>query len=699
MRLLDCGFAALLIVIQSSAFTPLLFAQSPPSPEQFADVLEPLAKAHAGEVAISVRILDEQGQETCHWSYRGDVVMPTASLIKLPVMVEAYRQAESDDAGVVRLSLDRMLVLKEEDKVPGSGVLTDHFTAGMSLSVRDAIRLMIRYSDNTATNMVVDCIGIESTAKTMSKLGFPETQLHSKVFRRDSSVAPDRSERFGLGSTTANDMTELLARLDRGEIVSPAAAKAMLSHLLTCDDEAKLTRELPAECRVAHKTGAVNRSRTAAGIVSFPSGKFAICVLTDKNADTSWSVENAAEKLIGRIARTVYDEVKANSPGTRAEIREPTALTLGATGELVESLQRTLNDRIMAGLSVDGDFGPATGNAVKKFQESKQIAASGVMDEATWTALGDLIDTDMPVPPPELVNSQALPSLPALDPHAVPEFSAKAWIAMDSKSQEILAEHNSRDRLHIASTTKVMTAFLVLELAAADPGILDEIVTFSVRADATIGSTSGVRAGEQLPVGKLLYGLLLPSGNDAAVALAEHFGNRLGATTESGSKGTGIAHEPPNQSPYDQFISAMNARARQLGMHDSHFENPHGLTEPAHRSTALDLARLCHVALQLPYMRKVMGCRQYGVQVQNEYGNRRNLLWENTNRLLAQDGFIGMKTGTTDAAGACLIAVGKHPVNGVAGERETIVVILGASSSEARYIDARNLFSWAWRKP
>ncbi len=270
--------------------------------------LEPLANAHAGDVSVSVRVLDEANNVTSQWHYHGQRVMPTASLIKLPVMLEAYRQAAAGE-----VSLDDMLTLKAEDQVPGSGILSDHFSAGLSLSLRDAIRLMIRYSDNTATNLVVDQIGLSSTAKTMAELGWPETQLHSKVFRRETSIAPQRSELYGLGSTTAEDMTDLLVRLERGELVSPEACQAMLEHLLTCDDTSKLPRDLPDGFKVAHKTGSVNRSRTAAGVVSGPGVKFAICVLTDKNEDTSWSDDNAAQVLIGKMARTVVDEIRSQA--------------------------------------------------------------------------------------------------------------------------------------------------------------------------------------------------------------------------------------------------------------------------------------------------------------------------------------------------------------------------------------------------
>ncbi|MCA9158856.1 MAG: serine hydrolase, partial [Planctomycetales bacterium] len=147
-----------LLVLTQSADT--IHAQTTTA-AQLQEVLEPLAIAHAGEVAVSVRVLDEANNVTCHWNYQGQRVMPTASLIKLPIMLEAYRQAAAGE-----VSLDDMLTLRTEDQVPGSGLLTAHFSPGLILSLRDAIRLMIRYSDNTATNLVVDHIGLPSTSST-----------------------------------------------------------------------------------------------------------------------------------------------------------------------------------------------------------------------------------------------------------------------------------------------------------------------------------------------------------------------------------------------------------------------------------------------------------------------------------------------------------------------------------------------------
>ena len=151
------------------------------------DVLKPAIEAHHGEVGIAVKHL--KTGET--YEYKADRPMPTASLIKLPVMITTY---EAVDKG--KLSLSEMIELKKEDQVQGSGILTSHFSPGAKISLRDAIRLMIVYSDNTATNLVLDKLGLPATNECMERLGCPDTKINSKVFRRDTSIAKDRSEKY-----------------------------------------------------------------------------------------------------------------------------------------------------------------------------------------------------------------------------------------------------------------------------------------------------------------------------------------------------------------------------------------------------------------------------------------------------------------------------------------------------------------------
>jgi D-alanyl-D-alanine carboxypeptidase (penicillin-binding protein 5/6)/beta-lactamase class A len=261
--------------------------------------LAPLAKSHKGKVAVAVKhLVTGEG-----YYLNADEPMPTASLIKLPVMIETYQQALE---GKVKLT-DRV-TLRDADKVPGSGILTEHFSDGAAFSLRDAVRLMIAYSDNTATNLVLDQIGIASTNRRMEAWGFPNTKIHAKVFRASTtSIDKERSQRFGLGSTTAREMVGLLERLQCGEIVSPAARQCMLGHLKKCEDREKFPRFLPAGVVLAHKTGSVSGARTDAGILYLPGGPVALCVLTAANEDRTWRPDNAGNRLCAEVAKAVHD--------------------------------------------------------------------------------------------------------------------------------------------------------------------------------------------------------------------------------------------------------------------------------------------------------------------------------------------------------------------------------------------------------
>jgi beta-lactamase class A len=250
------------------------------------------------------------------YALNADAAQPTASLIKFPVMVETYYQFRE---GKVRAG--DVVTLQKDDLVPGSGVLTDHFSPGASFTLRDAVRLMIVYSDNTATNLVLDQIGIPSTNARMEGLGLPNTKIHSKVYKRSSSsIDLKRSEKYGLGSTTPNEMIRLLALLHAGKLVSPEACQEMLGHMKKCEDPDKFPRFLPRGTTVAMKTGSVNASRTCAGIIYVPAAggdpkkptlqPVAVCVLTDENKDQRWVPNNAGDLLCATVAKEVYDYFK-----------------------------------------------------------------------------------------------------------------------------------------------------------------------------------------------------------------------------------------------------------------------------------------------------------------------------------------------------------------------------------------------------
>jgi beta-lactamase class A len=207
-----------------------------------------------------------------------------------------------------KIKLEDFVTLKNDDKVPGSGILTYHFSAGASFPLRDAVRLMMVYSDNTATNLVLDRIGIASTGARMQAWGFPQTKIYAKVFKGSTtSIDPEGTKKFGLGSTTARDMVGLLEKLHRKNVATPEACQEMIGHMKKCDDKTKLKRFLPEGIEVAHKTGTVNDIKTDAGILYLPSGPVAVCVLTARNADQSYKTDNAANVLIGEVGRAVYE--------------------------------------------------------------------------------------------------------------------------------------------------------------------------------------------------------------------------------------------------------------------------------------------------------------------------------------------------------------------------------------------------------
>lgn len=206
------------------------------------------------------------------------------------------------------------------------------------------------------------------------------------------------------------------------------------------------------------------------------------------------------------------------------------------------------------------------------------------------------------------------------------ECSAKAAIVMESCSGTVLYEKNADLPLPEASTTKIMTALIVLE--RTNP---NQRIKISEAAAAVEGSQLGLTAGAELSVSDLLYVLMMKSGNDAAVALAE-----------------GICGSE------EKFVVAMNEKAAALGLADTHFENPHGLPAEEHKTTARDLAELTAVALENEKFRQLVSTKQ----VRLEY---KNIVLSNSNKLLyVCDGIIGVKTGFTKAAGRCLVTAAER---------------------------------------
>ena len=218
------------------------------------------------------------------------------------------------------------------------------------------------------------------------------------------------------------------------------------------------------------------------------------------------------------------------------------------------------------------------------------------------------------------------------------ETSAKAACVMEMETGRVLFEYNARARLPMASTTKVMTALLAIE-----NGDLSSEVTCSSNAFGVPGTSIYLAEGETLTLEQMLYGLMLASGNDAAVAIAEHIGGSV-----------------------PQFVRMMNARAAELGAAGTHFSNPNGLPDDTHVTTAYDLARIARAAMGNEAFRRIVSTRSAQIPWAGRTYSRQ---LRNKNRLLeTYPGATGVKTGVHQPRGA-LPGLRREPGRDGAGRR------------------------------
>lgn len=258
-------------------------------------------------------------------------------------------------------------------------------------------------------------------------------------------------------------------------------------------------------------------------------------------------------------------------------------------------------------------------------------------------------DSDLQQPLPE-------PMIPS-----PPDLNASSWILLDANSGEVLVEHEADKRLPPASLTKMMTAYIVEK--EIDDGNIDDqdMVTVSEHAWRTGGSRMFIREGTQVSVDDLLHGVVIQSGNDASVALAEHV-----AGSES------------------SFADLMNQQAQRLGLSNTHFVNATGLPNPEHYSSARDLATIAkHIIQDYPDHYEIYS---------EKYFTYNDIRQPNRNRLLWRDASVdGLKTGHTEEAGYCLVASAKQ------GDMRLISVVMGTNSDEARAQETQKLLSYGFR--
>ena len=240
-----------------------------------------------------------------------------------------------------------------------------------------------------------------------------------------------------------------------------------------------------------------------------------------------------------------------------------------------------------------------------------------------------------------------------------PTINSRAAIVYDRLSGTILYGKNENEKRKMASTTKIMTAIVVIEKSN-----LDDIVLVSSKAASTGGSRLGLHTNDKISVLNLLYGLLLCSGNDAAVALAEYVGGSV-----------------------DGFADLMNTKASELNLTSTHFVTPHGLDNEDHYTTAYELALITNYALKNEVFRNLVGTKNYTVSIN---GYSKNL--SNTNELLGNlDGVYGVKTGFTNGANRCLVTSIKR------GNMDLICIVLGADTKKDRTKDSNELIKYAFK--
>ena len=242
----------------------------------------------------------------------------------------------------------------------------------------------------------------------------------------------------------------------------------------------------------------------------------------------------------------------------------------------------------------------------------------------------------------------------------LPKTNSRRYIVYDRISKSMIIGKNEDVKSAMASTTKIMTTIVILEKAD-----LNEKVTVSAKAGGTGGSRLGLKRGDKTSVRDLLYGLMLRSGNDAAVALAEHVGGSV--------KG---------------FAELMNEKAIELGLTNTHFVTPHGLDDANHYTTALELAKLTDYAMDNETFAKIVGTKSTTIYINNQ---PRQI--NNTNELLGVlNGVVGVKTGFTNNAGRCLVTETKR------NNMDIITIVLGADTKKDRTKDSVNLIEYTFSK-
>jgi beta-lactamase class A len=283
------AFLFLLLIL----FPTVVQAQTP-----LDEKLKPLISAFKGKVSLFAKNLDTG--ET--YALNADERVRTASTIKIAVMIEAFALVTEG-----KIKWTDEVVLTKEKKVSGSGILAE-LSDGLHLTLRDAVNLMMILSDNTATNLVLDVLTTDAVNARMESLGFKNIKIMRKVGSGGESAAgkDPENKKYGLGMATPREMVLVMEKLERGEIISPAVSKEMIELMKREQGRNAIGRSL-WNVPMASKYGALDRLRSAVGILYTSKGKIAMAISCDEIPEVMWSVDNPAYLLMSRLSEVLAD--------------------------------------------------------------------------------------------------------------------------------------------------------------------------------------------------------------------------------------------------------------------------------------------------------------------------------------------------------------------------------------------------------
>ncbi|HEY2796870.1 MAG TPA: serine hydrolase [Thermoanaerobaculia bacterium] len=296
----------------AAALLATFLAASVPPPSALEKPLAAKIAAFQGEMGLFARNLDTGETIAVNADHR----FPTASLIKVAVMAEVFRQI-----GAGKLRKDQTVVLRDADRAGDETIPLNMLHDGTTLTVSDLLKFMIAYSDNTATNLLVGLVGTANVDELLDANGLTKTRLYRPTFRDGhADVLPEEEKEFGLGSTTPREAATLLGLIAEGKLVSRAACDEMIGLLGTQQDRAMIPRALPfatEDILVANKTGWDEEKRpdasgfkgdvrNDAAFVKAPKARYVVAICARRIRDKSPGVDNEALRLGGELSGMVY---------------------------------------------------------------------------------------------------------------------------------------------------------------------------------------------------------------------------------------------------------------------------------------------------------------------------------------------------------------------------------------------------------